>query len=276
LVAVNVGVTALEYVNAIGCNLTFNANATFNAKLTFLVDQLLAFVDANTYLKQTATAFIMSTDSAAALIRNTTVDGTISFNVKDGSGTYDVIILDPSDLSINLNNEHTLKHGYLNAYPLSAGEIGYHIENITNNFYIENTANGFNTIFRNDNAGGTPKTTLTLDPDTESAKMMGCSFGFKTVTASSDNESVLGIGTMFIDSTAGAVTLGGLSDGYAGQIVRIVHSVHANAVTLEHLEGTGDEKFAFPSVGDEALALYEGVTLVNHAGTTWIPSSWNL
>jgi hypothetical protein len=58
LVAVNSGATALEYVTAI------------NTDLTFAVDKKIAFVDTNSYVRQTATAFQIGTDAADFFLIN--------------------------------------------------------------------------------------------------------------------------------------------------------------------------------------------------------------
>lgn len=221
------------------------------------------------YLSATATQFIMSTNASELRIVNSVSNGKIILKTESGANVYQVIILDPSTTSIDLHNEWTLKHGSnLDMYPLSVGEIGYHIDNKINNFYIDNKANGFNTIFRNNNTGGTTKTLLTLDPDKETTKVMGFEGTSITIAADTDNQDVKGVSIIYIDTSGGNVVIGGLAGGVTDQVIFMRKTNAANTATIEHNEAAGTQKIFTHDTNDISLTNYGGPTIV-FDGTQW-------
>lgn len=64
----------------------------------------------------------------------------------------------------------------------------------------------------------------------------------KTITASADNTNVSGINTLFVDTSGGNITLGGLVGGVAGQVLHIAYIGNwANTLTLEDTEGINQD-----------------------------------
>jgi hypothetical protein len=90
----------------------------------------------------------------------------------------------------------------------------------------------------------------------------------RSVVADSDNVSVANVERLSVGTTAGNVTLGGLSGGVDGQVVRIIKTTQANDLIIEHNESTGDQKFICPGGTDITLSNFGGVTCV-YNGSFW-------
>ncbi len=98
----------------------------------------------------------------------------------------------------------------------------------------------------------------------------------KTVSAvgPTDNVDVDGIGILFLDCSANAVTIGGFINGIEGQVLQIARLCAAvNDATLEHNEGTGNQDIFLHRGADETLTgEYGGWTLVCN-GSHWFDVS---
>ena len=74
-----------------------------------------------------------------------------------------------------------------------------------------------------------------------------------TTAGPTDNVDVSGINVIFVDATAGAVTIGGFASGIAGQILYISSLVTANSVVLENNEGGGSQDIFLSAEADETV-----------------------
>ena len=84
-----------------------------------------------------------------------------------------------------------------------------------------------------------------------------------------DNLDVSGINTLFINAGSNDVTIGGFVGGVAGQVIYIGITDATNDVTLEHIEGTGNQDLYLHKGSDETLSgIYGGWTLACN-GTNW-------
>ena len=89
-----------------------------------------------------------------------------------------------------------------------------------------------------------------------------------STTGVTDNLDITGVNTVFVDTTNGDITLGGLVGGVDGQYIFIVKIVAANDLTLEHLEGVGGDTddFFMHQIADETIdaggvpLVFDGVT----------------
>ena len=93
-----------------------------------------------------------------------------------------------------------------------------------------------------------------------------------TLTASSDDYDVSGINTLFITTSGGAVVLGGLKGGVAGQYLYIARKDATNDLTLEHLEGVGTQDIYMHEGSDETIDSWGGFTLICD-GSDWYDCS---
>ena len=88
------------------------------------------------------------------------------------------------------------------------------------------------------------------------------------LAASSDNSSVLNLSMLWVNTATGNIVLGGLNHGKAQQVLHVaIAADFTNTVTLEHAEGSGEQKLYLQSGGDEAKKS-GGWTLVCN-GTAW-------
>ena len=94
-----------------------------------------------------------------------------------------------------------------------------------------------------------------------------------TVTNATDGDAVnaSAVNVMFIDST-GDVTIGGFTDGVAGQMLHIAVIDTTGTTTLEYAESTGNQDIYLSAGGDEAETGYGGWTLLCN-GTHWYESN---
>ena len=90
-----------------------------------------------------------------------------------------------------------------------------------------------------------------------------------TITASSDTSDVSGVNTLFVNTTSGNVTLGGLVGGVDGQKLIVAKIVAVNDLILEHEEGIGGntDDFFMHQLGDEIIDA-GGVELVYNGSTS--------
>ena len=91
----------------------------------------------------------------------------------------------------------------------------------------------------------------------------------KTITASADNTDVSGVNTMFIDTSAGDVVVGGFTGGVAGQFLYIALTDWTNNVTLEHVEGVGTQDIIMHQATDETLTAEPGGWTLICDGSDW-------
>lgn len=90
------------------------------------------------------------------------------------------------------------------------------------------------------------------------------------VQGPTDDLDVSGVNTVFINAGANPVTIGGLVGGVDGQVLQIAIINGANAVTLEHAEGGGNQDIFLHVGADETLdGEYGGWTLVCYNGVDW-------
>ena len=89
-----------------------------------------------------------------------------------------------------------------------------------------------------------------------------------TITASADDTDVSGVNTLFVNTTSGDVTLGGLVGGVDGQKLAVVKIVAVNDLILEHEEGIGGttDDFFMHQLGDEIIDA--GGVMIVYNGTT--------
>lgn len=88
---------------------------------------------------------------------------------------------------------------------------------------------------------GTGNVGIDTDPNCKLDVAGAISSETLTITASADDTDVSGVNTLFVDTTSGDVTLGGLVGGVDGQMLNIVKIVAANDLILEHEEGIGGD-----------------------------------
>ena len=90
-----------------------------------------------------------------------------------------------------------------------------------------------------------------------------------TAEGPTDDLDVSGVNTIFIDTSANDVTLGGTTGGVDGQVLRVVIHDSTNTTTMEDREGTGNQDFYLHKEADEALTGPGGWHFVNHGGDHW-------
>ena len=93
-----------------------------------------------------------------------------------------------------------------------------------------------------------------------------------TLTASSDDYDVSGVNTLFITTAGGAVILGGLKGGVAGQYLYIARKDATNDFTIEHLEGVGTQDMYMHEGTDETIDSWGGFTFICD-GSDWYDCS---
>lgn len=141
-------------------------------------------------------------------------------------------------------------------------------KNESGNWIFEQQGNGDNIIFNLDDAGGTPRNLLTLDPDKKAAEFMAITLDIDTINADTDALDVGGFGIISVGTGSGNVIIGALVNGQMGQIVHIFKSGSANDMIIEHNEGTGNQNIILAGGADLTFSTYGGVTLVFN-GTNW-------
>lgn len=97
---------------------------------------------------------------------------------------------------------------------------------------------------------------------------------FSTGPAQQDDVDIAGIRILFLDCSANAITIGAFVNGINGQqlfLARLCPS--ANAITLKHSAGTGNQNILLHRGADETLGgEYGGWVLVCN-GTNWYDTS---
>jgi hypothetical protein len=89
-----------------------------------------------------------------------------------------------------------------------------------------------------------------------------------TITSSSDSLDVGEKTFILCDTTSGDITIGGLSNGVAGQRIVLYKPNSSNNLIVEHNEATGTQKIIIPGSADITFADYGGMTLICN-GTYW-------
>lgn len=86
-----------------------------------------------------------------------------------------------------------------------------------------------------------------------------------------DNVDVSGINTLFIDTSANDVTIGGLAGGVDGQYLHVSKRGSANILKLEHAEGGGSQDINLHDGNDETIGAgkWGGFYLVCCSGEWW-------
>lgn len=95
---------------------------------------------------------------------------------------------------------------------------------------------------------------------------------FSTV-GPTDNVNVAGVNTLLVDTSANNVTIGGFVGGVNGQVLYIVRESNANSLTLEHIEGTGNQDIYLHAGADETLTTEYGGWILVCDGTHWHDTS---
>lgn len=106
-----------------------------------------------------------------------------------------------------------------------------------------------------------------------SYRAMGAPYtGTKTHSAvgPTDDVNVTDVGVLFLDCSANDITIGGFVGGINGQILRVAKLCSAEQdVTLEHVEGTGNQDIHLHAGGDEKLRGEYGGWLLICNGSAW-------
>ena len=92
------------------------------------------------------------------------------------------------------------------------------------------------------------------------------------VNADSDAADVTHCRTLFVDTSAATVTLGGLSGGVSGQVLSIVKTDASNNLVFEHQESSGTQKFYFEAAADRTITAVKGSVTFVFDGTDWCSS----
>lgn len=95
------------------------------------------------------------------------------------------------------------------------------------------------------------------------------SLGYVEITSSTDNFDVTDTSLIFVNTASASVTIGGLSGGVVGQVVRLIKWIQANDMIIEHLEGSGTEKFLMTDALDVTWSDFGGAEFI-YTGTYWM------
>jgi hypothetical protein len=139
------------------------------------------------------------------------------------------------------------------------------------NILIDNNSHGFNTVFTNEDAGGTDHTLLTLDPDTQTGTL-GKSLSFTAQSATMAANAITQTGTYIIIDTSGgaAEDLNTITaTGPAGTII-ICRSLNAARVPT-FKDGVGNLRlsadFSLTDPDDTITLLYDGTDWLRISGS---------
>ena len=101
------------------------------------------------------------------------------------------------------------------------------------------------------------------------------SSGTLTVTTGAyDALDVTAVNTVFLDCSGGAITIGGLVGGVNGQVLYIARLCASAAnMTLEHIEGTGNQDIYLHAGLDETIFTEYGGWVLICNGTSWFDTS---
>lgn len=99
----------------------------------------------------------------------------------------------------------------------------------------------------------------------------------KTLTVTTgayDALDISGVNTVFLDCSGGAITIGGFVGGVNGQVLYLARlCASADNITLEHLEGTGNQDIYLHAGIDETLFTEYGGWILVCNGTSWFDTS---
>jgi len=90
------------------------------------------------------------------------------------------------------------------------------------------------------------------------------------LAADSDNLDVSGGNVVEVNTAAATRTIGGLTGGVDGQIIRIIKVSASNNLVIEHDEGIGDQDFLNPGAADITIGSGYGGVTARCNGTAWI------
>lgn len=90
------------------------------------------------------------------------------------------------------------------------------------------------------------------------------------LNASSNAVDVANKNTVLVNTSSGDVTIGGLSGGVVGQVVRIIKTTSANSLIINHNDAAGTEKIITPNAANitRSAGTYGGIVL-EYNGTNW-------
>ena len=86
-----------------------------------------------------------------------------------------------------------------------------------------------------------------------------------TTAGPTDNVDVADISMLKLDTSSNSVTIGGFTNGVAGQILFIVKTSGSNTASLEHNEGGGSQNIYLQSGADETIGV-SGIKASNPMG----------
>ena len=89
-----------------------------------------------------------------------------------------------------------------------------------------------------------------------------------SISTSSDDLDVTGVGTLWADTTGGTIVLGGLKGGMLNQKLQIIKTVSGNDLTIENNEGVGTQEIYTNDGANITLGTLGGVHLICNA-TAW-------
>jgi len=90
------------------------------------------------------------------------------------------------------------------------------------------------------------------------------------LAADSDDQDVSGGSVIEVDTAGATRTIGGLTGGVDGQIIRIIKVASGNDLVIEHSEGTGNQDFLLPSNADITITTGYGGITARCNGTSWL------
>jgi len=86
-----------------------------------------------------------------------------------------------------------------------------------------------------------------------------------------DDLNVVGIKTIFVDTTSNDVTIGGFSGGTKGQTIEIIKTVTANNLIIEYAEDSGTQQIYIEGSGDKSITDW-GIAQLVCDGSNWFYS----
>ena len=136
------------------------------------------------------------------------------------------------------------------------------------NLFFDNSAAGAAVTFQDDGNVGIgvtdPHSTLEVSGAISSATTTFSTAG------PTDNVDVSGVNVIFADTSSNNVTIGGFTGGVAGQVLYITKTSTSNTLTLENVEGTGNQDIYLHSASDETIiATKRGGFVLVCDGSNW-------
>lgn len=113
-----------------------------------------------------------------------------------------------------------------------------------------------------------PNHTLDVDGTIQSEKVLERSIT-QSAAGPTDNLDVDDCSIILIDTTSSNVTIGGFTNGDAGQVLYLSIINPANDAILEHAEGTGNQDIYLTDSSDETITASYGGWILQCNGTHW-------